>query len=100
MTLLVTILAAVAATAVWYLKDGQNQMKTGTLSLIYWGASLMWTADAIAEYIELRAAFFTASAADVMNDLALGICVVALGLVIWILLLLISDPKKVIRKRN
>lgn len=98
MTLLVTLLAAIASTAVWYLKDSRNRLKTGTLSLIYWGASLMWLVDAVTEYIELGAAFFTVSADALRNDLMLGLCAVALGLVIWLILLLISDPKHIFRR--
>ena len=32
-----------------------------------------------------------------LNDLFLGLSVVALGLIIWLVILLIKDPKKVIR---
>ena len=41
--------------------------------------------------------FFTPAAADMLNDLYLGLSVVALGLVIWLVILLISDPKGVVR---
>lgn len=96
MTLLTAVFAAVASTVVWYFKDSQNQLKLGTLSLMYWGASLMWLVDAVFEYIELRAAYFTPAAADMLNDFFLGLSVVALGLVIWLALLLVKDPKGVL----
>lgn len=95
MTLLITIFAAIAATVVWYCRP--NGMQLGTLCLMFWGASLMWLVDAVAEYIELGAAFFTPSAADMLNDSYLGLSVVALGLVIWLAVLLIKDPKGRIR---
>lgn len=98
MTLLTTVFAAILATVIWYQKDSTNQMKTGTLSLMYWGASLMWMVDAVFEYAELQAEYFTPAPADMLNDLFLGISVIALGLVIWLVLLLISDPKGVVRK--
>lgn len=53
----------------------------------------MWLADAIFEYAELRAEYFTPAPADMLNDLFLGLSAVALGLVIWVTVLLISDPK-------
>ena len=33
-----------------------------------------------------------------LNDLFLGLSVVALGLVIWLVILLVSDPKGVIKE--
>ena len=100
MTLLITIFAAIAATLLWYKNAPDNSMRYGTLALIYWGASLMWFADAIFEYAELGAEFFTPAAADMLNDAYLGLCVVALGFIIWIVTLLIKDPKGIIRKMS
>lgn len=37
MTLLISVISAVVTTIIWYLKDCGNQMKLGTLSLMYWG---------------------------------------------------------------
>ncbi len=61
MTLLVTVIAAVICTAIWYRKTSEDTMKISTLCFIYWGASLMWFTDAVFEYSELRAEFFTPS---------------------------------------
>ena len=72
-------------------------MKLGFLSLMYWGASLMWLVDAVAEYIEIGAEYFTPAPTDMLNDAYLGLSVVALGLVIWLVALLIKDPKGKIR---
>ncbi|MGN1167640.1 MAG: hypothetical protein ACI4S2_14565 [Lachnospiraceae bacterium] len=98
MTLLTTVFAAIITTVIWYQKDSDNQMKVGTLSLMYWGASLMWTVDAIFEYAELKAEYFTPALADMVNDFFLGISVVAFGLIIWLVILLVKDPKDVVRK--
>ncbi len=92
MTLLITVFAAIVSTIVWYANDKSN-MKIGTLALIYWGASLMWFADAVAEYIKVGAEYFTPNAADMINDSYLGASVVALGLIIWLIIVLINDPK-------
>lgn len=92
MTLLITLFAAVIATAIWY-KSSDNSMNLGILCFMYWGASIMWMVDAIFEYAELGAAFFTPEAADMLNDTYLGLCAVVLGLIIWIVVLLIKDPK-------
>ena len=97
MTLMITVFAAIICTVVWYFKAHDKKIMLGRLCLMYWGAALMWTVDAIAEYIELGEAFFTPEAADMLNDAFLGAAVVALGLVIWLVMLLISDPRKVMR---
>lgn len=72
-------------------------MKLHVLCYLYWGASLMWMVDAVFEYVELGAEFFTPAAADMLNDFYLGLSVVALGMIIWIVYLLIKDPKGVVR---
>ena len=97
MTLLTTIFAAVIRTVIWYKNAPDNTMKVGVLCWLYWGASLMWLVDAIFEYCELGAEYFTPSPADMLNDLYLGLSVAALGLVIWVIILLAKDPKGVIK---
>ncbi len=97
MTLLVTVFAAVAATAAWYKNYPRNDMLLGPLCFMYWGASLMWLVDAIFEYMELGAEYFTPAPADMLGDLYLGLSVVALGLVIWTVILLVKDPKGVVK---
>lgn len=97
MTLLITIFAAVIATVKWYNRTNNN-MKLGILCFMYWGASIMWFVDAIFEYIELRAEYFTPAAQDMLNDSFLGLAVVALGLIIWLVRLLILDPKGSVRR--
>ena len=97
MTLLIAVFAAVVSTAVWYKKAPDNSMRLGVLCWMYWGASLMWLVDAIFEYAELRAAYFTPAPEEMLNDAFLGLAVVALGLVIWVAIMLIKDPKGAVR---
>ena len=92
MTLLITVFAAVITTVIWYRRENDD-MRLGALMFMYWGASLMWLGDAIFEYAELGAEYFSPAAEDMLNDTFLGISVVALGLVIWLVRLLIIDPK-------
>ena len=96
MTLLITVFAAVIATVVWYNRKDDN-MKLGILLFMFWGASIMWLVDAVFEYIELRAEYFTPSAEDMLNDSFLGLSVIAVALVVWLVRLLITDPKGVVR---
>ena len=96
MTLLTTVFAAIASTIVWYKKHlKRDESRHSLLDVL--GASLMWLVDAIFEYIEIGAGLFTPVPVDMLNDLFLGLSVVALGLVIWLVVLLIKDPKGVVR---
>ena len=96
MTLLVTVFAAIICTIFWY-KRNDDTMKLGIPCLMFWGASIMWLVDAIFEYAELKAAYFTPAPIDMLNDTFLGLSVVALGLTVWLIILLIKDPKGSVR---
>lgn len=93
MTLLITMLAAVISTIIWYQNAPCDDKKLSVLCFMYWGASLMWLVDAVFAYMELGAAYFTPAFEDMINDAYLGICVTALGLVIWLVNLMITDPQ-------
>lgn len=97
MTLLTTVFAAVIFTVLWYRSENRKEMLFGIPCLMFWSASLMWLVDAIFEYAELGAEFFTPQGADMLNDFYLGLCVVAFGLIIWLVILLIKDPKGIVR---
>ena len=93
MTLLLTVFAAIAATLVWYLKDRDGELKTSWLCFMFWGASIMWLVDAIVEYAEIGAEYFSPAPADMLNDAFLGLSVIALAMIVWVTVLLIRDPK-------
>lgn len=98
MTLLIAVFAAIISTLAWYISEKRDEMKLGFLSLMFWGASLMWFVDAVFEYAKLKAAYFIPTASEMLNDFFLGISVVAFGMVIWLVRVLISDPKGILRK--
>lgn len=98
MTLLITVFAAVITTAIWY-KKNDEKMLLGPLCWMFWGASIMWFVDAIFEYAELKAEYFNPALEDIINDTFLGLSVVALALVIWVVILLIKDPRGTVRAR-
>lgn len=97
MTLLITVFAAVIATVKWYTRKNDD-MKLGILIFMYWGASIMWLVDAIFEFAELHAEYFSPAPMDMLNDAFLGLAVVALGLIVWVVRLLILDPKGVVKR--
>ncbi|MCR5586588.1 MAG: hypothetical protein K6F77_03555 [Lachnospiraceae bacterium] len=100
MTLLITVFAAAIVTGMWYKNAPNDSLNLNFLMWLYWGASLMWFVDAIFEYVELRDAFFTPAVADMINDSFLGLSVVAFGLVLWVIQLLVKDPKGVLVKKS
>ena len=57
----------------------------------------MWFIDAVFEYAEVGAEFFAPAPIDMLNDFYLGLSVVALGLVIWLVILLVKDPRGVVK---
>ena len=97
MTLLTTVFAAVICTVIWYRRAPEDEMKVGVLCLMYWGASLMWMVDAIFEYVELKADYFQPAPMDMLNDFFLGLAVVALGLIAWLIILMVKDPRGIVR---
>jgi hypothetical protein len=99
MTLLITLIAAVTVTLIWYTNEKARELKTGILCYMFWGASLMWLVDAAVEYIEDGADYFLPSSGDMLNDTFLGLSVVVLALVVWVVYLLVKDPQnKLINK--
>ena len=96
MTLLICVFAAIIATVKWYQRKDDSLMP-GIPCVLFWGASLMWLGDAIFGYIEDGAAFFEPEAAEMLNDAYPGLSVVALGLILWLAILLIKDPKGVVK---
>lgn len=98
MTLLITVIAAVITTAIWY-KEKEKDYRLDFLCLMLWGASIMWFVDALFEFAELKSEYFNPAPADMLNDAFLGMAVLALALVIWIVNLLITDPQGRLKKK-
>lgn len=98
MCLLITVIAAVISTLVWYFNEQRKKYKLSLLCYMYWGASIMWFVDFVFEYAELKWEYFNMSFADILNDSLLGLSVVVLALVVWTAVLIIKDPKKVFKK--
>ncbi|MBQ5987899.1 MAG: hypothetical protein IJL67_00205 [Oscillospiraceae bacterium] len=98
MTLLITLIAAITVTLIWYTNEKARKLNTGILCYMFWGASLMWLVDAAVEYFEDGADYFLPSSGDMLNDAFLGLSVVVLALVVWIVCLLVKDPQNRIFK--
>jgi len=94
MWLITTAFAAIVSTLIWYLSAQRDTFKLGLLSLAFWGATIMWLVDHTMAYLSKGGEFFELNQDATM----LGVAVVLVALMIWLLVLLISDPKGVLRK--
>ena len=93
MWLIITALAAIITTVIWYIKTPEDKYKLGLLSLFFWGATIMWLVDHIMAYLNEGGAFF-----EINQDATLlGISVIIVTLLVWLIVLLVSDPKKVLK---
>lgn len=98
MCLLITVFAAIISTVFWYSHAGGETYKTGVLCCIFWGASLMWLVDAVAGFVQEGASSFLQSGEELVHEAMLGISVVAIALTVWLIILLVKDPKGVFKK--
>jgi hypothetical protein len=94
MWLIMTALAAIITTAIWYIKAPEDKYKLGLLSLIFWGATLMWLVDHVIASLTDGGEFFEVSP----DATLLGISVIVLALFVWETVLLFSDPKGVLKR--
>ena len=74
---IITIIAALAFTAVWFFqkKAGKSDKAVFLTMLMFWGAALMWACDGIASVLEGEG-FFDIS----REDTILGFIILAFGL--------------------
>ncbi|MFA6308874.1 MAG: hypothetical protein WC677_03910 [Clostridia bacterium] len=93
MFLIITGLAAVVSTIIWYVQAPKDTYKISTLCFIYWGATLMWLVDHVIANINEGGAFFEIN----LDATMLGVTVFLIGLLAWMIMLLVNDPKKVFR---
>ena len=94
MYLIITALAAIIATIIWYANAPEDKYKLDLLCFIYWGATLMWLVDHVMAFLIEGGEFFEIT----LDATMLGVVVTLSGLIVWLIALLISDPKKVFNK--
>jgi peptidoglycan biosynthesis protein MviN/MurJ (putative lipid II flippase) len=94
MWLILTALVAIITTVIWYVKAPEDKYKLGLLSLMFWGATIMWLVDHVMAYVTGGGEFFEVN----LDATLLGVSVIILALMVWLFVLLISDPKGVIKR--
>lgn len=91
MCLLLTAFAAVITTVIWYFHpELAKRARLGMLTLMYWGAALMWTVDGFFCVAEGEG-FLDLS----LNDALLGAVVILCGLIVWVVALLLGNPDRI-----
>jgi hypothetical protein len=94
MWLILTVLAAIITTVIWYVNAPEDKYKIGLLSLAFWGATIMWLVDHVMAYVTEGGEFFELNQDATM----LGISVIIFALMVWLFVLLINDPKGIIKR--
>ncbi len=98
MTLLVISFAAIITTIIWYCSENARRLKVEILNYTYWGATMMFFVDAVFEYKEKGAAYFLPSINEMINDLFFGLSAIGLSLIVWIAVILFTDPYHIIKQ--
>lgn len=95
MWILILAFSAVIATLLWYSRVPNDEYLFGYLSLILWGGTLMSFVDRLIAYFSGEPFIeITAEAIVVGMYLLIG------GLIIWMTILLIKDPRKVLFNKS
>jgi len=94
MWLVTTTFAAAITTAIWYISDeARKTYKIGFLNLILWGSAIMIFVDHVIGYLTEGGEFIETTP----NAILLSIILVIVAILLWELVLLIKDPKGVLR---
>ena len=94
MWLLILAYTAVLATILWYRSAGNDIYMFKYLALIAWGATIMFFIDHVYGYLTEGGEFIETS----IDALLLGFVLQLSTLIMWLLILLVKDPKRVFRK--
>ena len=88
MCLILTACAAVVSALLWFFKFRDERYNLQFLTLMYLGATLMWSVDGIFSVMGGEG-FFDLS----LDDTKLGLLVVTLGVVLWAVTLIVRSVK-------
>jgi len=91
MYLLILAYSALASTVIWYTRAKNDLYKLKYLAAILWGATTMVFIDHLYSYIAEGGEFLNMST----NSAVLGFSMLLIALLIWLLMLLVKDPRNV-----
>lgn len=96
MWLLILAYAAVIATVLWYRTAENDVFMYKYLALMLWGATIMFFVDHIYGYLTEGGEFFDTS----IDAAILGFTLLLSVLIIWVTIILLKDPRKILRMRS
>ena len=94
MWLLILCYGAVFATILWYKNAENDQLLFKYLAMILWGASIMFFVDHVYGYLTEGGEFLDIS----LDATILGFALLLFSLLLWLLILLVKDPRRVFKK--
>jgi hypothetical protein len=96
MWLIILAFAAAIATPIWYSMAEDDKYLLRLLCLILWGATIMVFVDHVMGYLMEGGEFLELT----LDATILGFAMLTAALVIWEIILILKDPKKVLYKRK
>ena len=96
MWLIILAFAAAIATPIWYSMAEDDKYLLRLLCLILWGATIMVLVDHVMGYLMEGGEFLELT----LDATVLGFAMLTAALVIWEIILILKDPKKVLYKRK
>lgn len=96
MWLIILIFSAIISTALWYSMAEDDRYMLKFLSLILWGAVVMVFVDHLLGYLMESGEFIELT----FDAAALGFTMLTAALSIWLIVLLLKDPKGVLHKKG
>jgi hypothetical protein len=96
MWLIILAFAAAIATPIWYSMAEDDKYLLRLLCLILWGATIMVFVDHVMGYLMEGGEFLELT----LDATALGFAMLTAALVIWEIIIILKDPKKVLYKRK
>jgi len=94
MWLIIVSYLAVLSTILWYVNAENDKLLLKYLALISWGASIMIFIDHLYGYLTGNGEFLDVS----IDSTILGFALTLFIMMIWMVILLVKDPKRVWRK--
>jgi len=96
MWLIILALAAAIVTPIWYSMAEEDKYLLRLLCLILWGATIMVFVDHVMGFLMEGGEFLELT----LDATVLGFAMLTAALVIWEVVLLLKDPKKVLYKKK
>lgn len=96
MWLIILAFAAAIVTPIWYSMAEEDKYLLRLLCLILWGATMMAFVDHVMGFLMEGGEFLELT----LDATVLGFAMLTVALVIWEIVLLLKDPKKVLYKKR